>query len=159
MTKRAEKATRGAATRQGEDVAHLGTTCMWRTPLVRLFGEEVHASWIRVVTGVATSPLTVWADASNKFFGLALGLAWLAEAHAGEQAKIEDAQAKAMAAQAPQLLKTLTKVPAGPVAFTGVRLFDADGVRFVNDRRWSWTEASSRRSVRRLPFACRQARS
>jgi imidazolonepropionase-like amidohydrolase len=86
------------------------------------------------VTGVGTSPLPLWADASNKFFGIALGLAWLPEAYAGEQKKIEDAQARAMAAQAPGLARSLTKDPAGPVAFTGVRLFDADAPRFLADQ-------------------------
>ena len=83
------------------------------------------------ISGISTSPLPVWADANNKFFGVAFGLAWLPEAYAGEQAKIQDAQASAMAAQAPALLKSLVTVPAGPVAFSGVRLFDAEGVRFL----------------------------
>jgi imidazolonepropionase-like amidohydrolase len=83
------------------------------------------------ISGISTSPLPVWADVNNKFFGVAFGLAWLPEAYAGEQARIQDAQASAMAAQAPALLKSLVTVPAGPVAFSGVRLFDAEGVRFV----------------------------
>ena len=83
------------------------------------------------ISGISTSPLPVWADANNKFFGVAFGLAWLPEAYAGEQARIQDAQASAMAAQAPALLKSLVRVPAGPVAFSGVRLFDAEGVRFL----------------------------
>jgi imidazolonepropionase-like amidohydrolase len=83
------------------------------------------------ISGISTSPLPVWADANNKFFGVAFGLAWLPEAYAGEQARIQDAQASAMAAQAPALLKSLVTVPAGPVAFSGVRLFDAEGVRFL----------------------------
>src|SRR5262249_41346739 len=37
-------------------------------------------------------------------------------------------------AQAPGLAKSLVKVPPGPVAFTGVRLFDADAPRFLNDQ-------------------------
>ena len=86
------------------------------------------------ITGVGTSPLPMWADAGNKFFALTLGLSWLPEAYAGEQANIEAAQAKAMAAQAPGLLKSLVKVPTGPVAFTGVRLFDADAPRFLSDQ-------------------------
>ena len=45
------------------------------------------------VTGISTSPLPIWADANNKFFGLTFGLAWLPEAYAGEQSKIEEAQA------------------------------------------------------------------
>jgi len=83
------------------------------------------------ISGISTSPLPVWADANNKFFGVAFGLAWLPEAYAGEQARIQDAQANALAAQAPALLKSLVTVPAGPVAFSGVRLFDAEGVRFL----------------------------
>jgi imidazolonepropionase-like amidohydrolase len=86
------------------------------------------------VTGIGTSPLPMWADANNKFFALALGIAWLPETYAGEQKTIEEAQARATAAQAPGLAKSLVKVPAGPVAFTGVRLFDADAPRFVNDQ-------------------------
>ena len=86
------------------------------------------------VTGIGTSPLPIWADANNTFFAFAVGLAWLPEAYAGEQQNIEEAQARAMAAQAPGLVKTLVTVPAGPVAFTGVRLFDADAPRFLADQ-------------------------
>ncbi len=86
------------------------------------------------VTGISTSPLPVWADASHKFFAITFGIAWLPEAYAGEQTKIEAAQAAAMAEQAPGLAKTLVTVPAGPVAFTGVRLFDADAIRFLTDQ-------------------------
>src|SRR5262245_58823817 len=78
------------------------------------------------ITGIGTSPLPLWADANGKFFGLTLGLAWLPEAYAGEQEKIQAAQATAMSAQAPELYKQLVTVPAKPIAFTGVRLFDAD---------------------------------
>jgi len=86
------------------------------------------------VTGISTSPLAMWADANNKFFALTVGLAWLPEAYAGEQKSIEEAQARALAAQAPGLAKSLATVPPGPVAFTGVRLFDADATRFVPDQ-------------------------
>ena len=86
------------------------------------------------VTGISTSPLPVWADATSKFFAITFGIAWLPEAYAGEQAKIEAAQAAAMAEQAPALAKALVTVPAGPVAFTGVRLFDADAIRFLTDQ-------------------------
>jgi imidazolonepropionase-like amidohydrolase len=86
------------------------------------------------VTGIGTSPLPLWADANNRFFAQTVGLAWLPEAYAGEQKNIEEAQARAMAAQAPALVKALVTVPPGPVAFTGVRLFDADATRFVADQ-------------------------
>jgi imidazolonepropionase-like amidohydrolase len=86
------------------------------------------------VTGISTSPLPIWADASNGFFGLSFGIAWLPDAYAGEQSKIEEAQARALAAQAPGLVKSLVTVPSGAVAFTGVRLFDADATRFLSDQ-------------------------
>jgi imidazolonepropionase-like amidohydrolase len=86
------------------------------------------------VTGIYTSPVPMWADTNNKFFGLAGGIAWLPEAYAGEQSKMEDAQANALAAQAPALFKKLVTVPDGPVAFTNVRIFDADSVRFLADQ-------------------------
>ena len=86
------------------------------------------------VTGIGTSPLPVWADANNKFFAITFGIAWLPEAYSGEQTKIEAAQAAAMAEQAPGLAKALVTIPAGPVAFTGVRLFDADAIRFLTDQ-------------------------
>ena len=86
------------------------------------------------VTGTGTSPLPVWADANNKFFAITFGIAWLPEAYSGEQTKIEAAQAAAMGEQAPGLAKALVTIPAGPVAFTGVRLFDADAIRFLTDQ-------------------------
>ena len=86
------------------------------------------------VTGISNSPLQIWSDAKNKFFALTVGLAWLPEAYVDEQSKIEAAQATAMAARAPALLKSLVTVPTQPVAFTGVRLFDADALRFLPDQ-------------------------
>jgi imidazolonepropionase-like amidohydrolase len=86
------------------------------------------------VTGISTSPLPMWADRDNKFFALTFGIGWLPDAYASEQAKMEDAQAKAMAAQAPGLLRALVTVPTGAVAFTGVRLYDAEATRFLADQ-------------------------
>jgi hypothetical protein len=89
-------------------------------------GPAAQTITLWTITGMSTSPLPIWADSRNKFFGVAFGLAWLPDAYAGEQARIEETQAKAMAAQAPGLVRSLVKVPPGPVAFIGVRLFDAD---------------------------------
>ena len=86
------------------------------------------------ISGLSTSPLPLWADAQHKFFALTAGLDWLPETYAREQKTIEDAQAGAMAAQAPGLAKALVTLPAGPVAFTGVRLFDADATSFLTDQ-------------------------
>lgn len=86
------------------------------------------------VTGIANFPVPVWADASNKFFGFSFFLSWLPEAYAGEHDRVTEAQTKALAAQAPALAKSLVKVPAGPVAFTNVRVYDSEAKIFVNDQ-------------------------
>ena len=86
------------------------------------------------ITGVTPSPLPVWADAHDKFFGFTQVVAWLPEAYAGEQQKLDKVQAAAMAAQAPTIYRTLVKTPDAPVAFTHVRMFDADGRRFLADQ-------------------------
>ncbi len=86
------------------------------------------------LSGISSTPLPVWADAKGRFFGVTLGLGWLPDAYAGEMTKMEKAQAAAVAAQAPKLAKALVTVPAGAVAFTGVKLYDADGQRFVADQ-------------------------
>ncbi|MFL5561720.1 MAG: amidohydrolase family protein [Gemmatimonadaceae bacterium] len=85
------------------------------------------------VTGVSTTPLPIWTDAHGRFFGLTFGLCWLPDAYAGEMQHMQDAQAAAMARQAP-LIARLARTPAGPVAFTHVRTFDADSVRFLDDQ-------------------------
>jgi imidazolonepropionase-like amidohydrolase len=84
------------------------------------------------VTGLNNSPLPMWADANDRFFALTNGVGWLPELYAGDQKRMEAAQAAAMAVQTAALAKSLVKTPAGPVAFVNVRLFDADAIRFVS---------------------------
>lgn len=104
------------------------------TDLVVGAGSSQQKITLWSVTGLSTSPFPVWADGKNKFFGVATGIAWLPDAYAGEQARLEDAQSKALAARAPALKKALVTVPATPVAFQGVRLFDAEGLQFLNNQ-------------------------
>jgi imidazolonepropionase-like amidohydrolase len=85
------------------------------------------------VTGVTISPMPIWTDANGKFFALLYAIGWLPDEHALEMQRMLDAQSKAMAAQAPIIAK-LAKTPTGPVAFTSVRTFDADGLRFLEDQ-------------------------
>jgi imidazolonepropionase-like amidohydrolase len=84
------------------------------------------------VTGLGNSPLPMWADAKDRFFALTTGVGWLPELYAGEQKRMEAAQAAAMAVQTAALAKFLMKIPAAPVAFVNVRLFDADAMQFVS---------------------------
>ncbi|MBL0923731.1 MAG: amidohydrolase family protein [Sphingomonadaceae bacterium] len=83
------------------------------------------------MTGISTSPIPVWADAKDKFFAASFGIAWIPQEYAGEQKRLEEAQTEALAAIAPANVKALLKTPTGPVAFTNVKLYDADNVRFV----------------------------
>ena len=105
------------------------------------------------VSGINTTPTPIWADARNRFFAYTFIIDWLPEAYVTEQKKLEDAQAKAVAAVAPGLARSLTTAPGGPVAFVGVRVFDADGLRFLADQnvvvnRGKITAVGPRASVR-----------
>ena len=86
------------------------------------------------LSGLAPTPIGVWADAKGKFFGTTTVVDWLPEAYAGEIKKLEKAQSEAMAAQAPKIYKSVVKVPPGAVAFTHVKMFDAEGLRFLADQ-------------------------
>jgi imidazolonepropionase-like amidohydrolase len=86
------------------------------------------------VSGVSTSPIPIWADANNKFFGFVFFLSWLPEQYATEHVRLNDAQSVALAKRAPALVKQLVTTPAGAVAFTHVKVFDADGLAFLSDR-------------------------
>ena len=86
------------------------------------------------LSGISNSPLPIWADADNRFFGVTLGLDWLPEAYVADQQKMEAAQAAAMSARMPALAKSLATIPTGPVAFTHVKLFDADALKFLPDQ-------------------------
>jgi imidazolonepropionase-like amidohydrolase len=86
------------------------------------------------VSGINNSPVPIWADQKGRFFGLTSTVGWLPEIYAKEQAKLEKAQTVAMASQTARLAKELVNVPATPVVFAHVRLFDADGARFLADQ-------------------------
>lgn len=83
------------------------------------------------ITGVANIPIPAWSDANGKFFGFVFFLSWLPEQYAAEHARLTEAQTVALAAQMPALAKSLVKQPAGAVAFTNVRVFDAEGKAFL----------------------------
>jgi imidazolonepropionase-like amidohydrolase len=86
------------------------------------------------ITGLNSTPLPVWADASNHFFAITQDLGWLPEAYAGEQQRLEVAQAAAVAARTAKLAHKFVSAPKAAVAFVHVRLFDADGQRFLEDQ-------------------------
>jgi len=94
--------------------------------------KKVVTAW--AITGITNSPIPIWADANNKFFGFSFFLSWLPDGYAGEHARLTEAQTKALAERAPALRKALLKTPAGAVAFRNVQVFDADGKKFVADQ-------------------------
>jgi imidazolonepropionase-like amidohydrolase len=93
--------------------------------------QEVTA-W--AVYGVSTQPIPIWADAHDKFFGFVFFLSWLPESYAGEHVRLNEAQSTALAAQAPKIYQSQVKVPAAPVAFTHVQLFDSEAKQFLPDQ-------------------------
>ncbi len=99
-------------------------------------GKGVAAQTITLwqVIGVANTPIPIWTDAKGKFFGVANGMAWLPDGYAGEQKRIEAVQSAVLGRQAPLLYNKLVSVPKTPVAFTHVKLFDANNQRFLTDQ-------------------------
>jgi imidazolonepropionase-like amidohydrolase len=97
-------------------------------------GAAAQTVTLWAVSGITTSPIPIWSDAKGKFFAQVGVIGWLPEPYAGELVRMTDVQQKALAAEAPRLAKALVKVPAGPVAFTHVKLFDADGLKFLADQ-------------------------
>jgi imidazolonepropionase-like amidohydrolase len=86
------------------------------------------------VSGLSNSPVPLWVDQNGRFFAQTVGIGWLPEAYAGEQAKMEQVQTKALAAQSAQLARTLVKTLTSPVVFAHVRLFDAEHEQFLADQ-------------------------
>jgi imidazolonepropionase-like amidohydrolase len=93
--------------------------------------KKVVTAW--AVIGISPSPIPLWATAEGKFFGWVGGLAILPAGYEGELKTLDKAQDDALATRSPALVKTLLKIPEGPVAFTHVRAF-LDGTRFVDDQ-------------------------
>jgi len=85
------------------------------------------------ITGLSNAPFPVWATPDGRVFATTFGLGYLPVAYAGEQARLEKAQMAALAEEAPRIA-TLATTPAGPVAFTHVRTFDADALVFRTDQ-------------------------
>jgi len=95
-------------------------------------GRQSVTAW--TVTGLSISPRVIWTDAQDRFFAVASMLAWLPEPYAKERTRLEAAQTAALAKRSPALARELTRTPDGPIAFVGVRIYEAERTRFVADR-------------------------
>jgi hypothetical protein len=83
------------------------------------------------IEGVGLEPFPVLLDHEGRFFGSVGTMAILPPAYAGDFLKIQKAQIDAMAAQLPAIAARFGKVAPTPVAFTNVKLYDAENARFV----------------------------
>src|SRR5205814_622359 len=55
------------------------------------------------ISGLGNSPIPVWINANNKFFGLTVGISWLPDGYESEREKLQKAQGDALAARMPAL--------------------------------------------------------
>lgn len=95
-------------------------------------GDKRRSITAWAVTGFSTSPVPVWMNADGSFFGINFGgFAWLPAGYEAALQPTLDAQSKGLATRVTELSRSLPRTPKGPVAFTNVRLFDADAKRFL----------------------------
>ncbi len=84
------------------------------------------------IEGLTLDPQPVWLNADGSFFGFVSFLSALPEGYADARAQLERAQEEALAQRGPVIARRFGQMPTGPVAFTNVRLFDADAGRFLD---------------------------
>ncbi|MEZ0244759.1 MAG: amidohydrolase family protein [Sphingomonas sp.] len=94
--------------------------------------EKRLVAW--AIEGTSLQPAPVWMTEDGKFFGFIGGLGLLPEGYTGEFLKLQKAQDDALAARNPVIAKRFGHVSPVPVAFTHVRMFDAENARFVDDQ-------------------------
>lgn len=92
-------------------------------------GAEKKTLTAYAITGFGLSPFAIWMD-GNSFFGLVPD--FVPEGWDKAAAALSKAQDDALAKLAPELYARLAKIPAGPVVFRNVKLYDADARTFRN---------------------------
>ncbi|MES2441865.1 MAG: amidohydrolase family protein [Pseudomonadota bacterium] len=86
------------------------------------------------IEGVGLEPQPILLNPDGSFFGVVFVMGILPEAYVADFPRLQKAQDDAMAARGPATFARFGKVSPVPVAFTHVKLFDADGGRFVDDQ-------------------------
>lgn len=84
------------------------------------------------VEGVGLEPQPVLLNQDGTFFAFVGGMGMMPREYAGDFLKIQKAQIDALAARNPALAQRFGRVSPVPVAFTNVKLFDAEGARFLD---------------------------
>jgi cytosine/adenosine deaminase-related metal-dependent hydrolase len=82
------------------------------------------------IVGFGLSPQPVWMD-GDAFFAIAPG--FVPAGWENVLPALSRAQDDALAKAAPGLVAKIAKTPSGPVAFVGVKLYDADKLAFLDD--------------------------
>lgn len=89
------------------------------------------------VDGLSLSPEPVWLDRNAKFFASVssgAGLSIVPEGYTGDLQKLQTAQDNALASRSAAMAKRFGSLPAAPVAFRNVKLFDSEAGRFLDNQ-------------------------
>jgi imidazolonepropionase-like amidohydrolase len=87
--------------------------------------------------GLSLAPVPVWLDHNAKFFAAVTSGASLSivpEGYTGDLQKLQTAQDNALASRSAGLAKRFGSLPAAPVAFRNVKLFDSETGRFLDNQ-------------------------
>ena len=85
------------------------------------------------IEGLSLTPTPIWMH-GKKFFGITQGMGLLPEAYADALLPLQKVQDEALARRGPEMVRRFGQVAPTPVAFTHVKLFDAEGGRFLDDQ-------------------------
>jgi imidazolonepropionase-like amidohydrolase len=98
-------------------------------------GSSRPAVWVCAIDGLSLDPQPVWLDNSGKFFAfVSSSLSVVPEGYQSSLQKLLAGQDSALASRSAAIAKRFGSVPATPVAFTNVRLFDSEGGRFIENQ-------------------------
>jgi len=86
------------------------------------------------IEGLSIEPIPMWYEEDGTFFGNVGFLALLPEGTQGARAQLLAAQEEALAARSPAFARRFGRLPGRPVAFTGVRMFDSEAGRFLDNQ-------------------------
>jgi len=98
-------------------------------------GSARRTVWVYAIDGLSLDPQPVWLDNNGKFFAsVSFSLSVVPEGYENSLPKLLASQDIALASRSAAIAKRFGSVPATPVAFTNVRLFDSEGGRFVENQ-------------------------
>lgn len=86
------------------------------------------------IYGLSLAPVVVLMNTDGSFFGIGGSFALLPVGYEGELNKLERFQNELLAKRSPEIARTVGVKMTAPVAFTNVRIYDAEGRRFLADQ-------------------------